>query len=71
MSLAISEAPFCGRAARRGASGCGDRVGAAGAANLLAVAVPCHRVGKADGSISGYRWGVPRKRRLINMEGVA
>lgn len=46
-------------------------VGAACAANVLAVAVPCHRVVKADGSISGYRWGVPRKRRLINMEGVA
>jgi AraC family transcriptional regulator of adaptative response/methylated-DNA-[protein]-cysteine methyltransferase len=46
-------------------------VGVACAANVLAVAVPCHRVVKADGSISGYRWGVQRKRRLINMEGVA
>ncbi|MFZ0206646.1 MAG: methylated-DNA--[protein]-cysteine S-methyltransferase, partial [Roseiarcus sp.] len=35
-----------------------QEVGAACAANLLAVAVPCHRVLKADGSISGYRWGV-------------
>lgn len=48
-----------------------QEVGAACAANRLAVAVPCHRVVKADGSISGYRWGVQRKRRLINMEGVA
>ena len=48
-----------------------QEVGAACAANVLAVAVPCHRVVKADGSISGYRWGVPRKRRLINLEGVA
>lgn len=48
-----------------------QEVGAACAANKLAVAVPCHRVVKADGSISGYRWGVQRKRRLINMEGVA
>ena len=48
-----------------------QEVGAACAANRLAVAVPCHRVMKADGSISGYRWGVQRKRRLINMEGVA
>ncbi|WP_202948064.1 methylated-DNA--[protein]-cysteine S-methyltransferase [Caulobacter sp. AP07] len=48
-----------------------QEVGAACAANRVAVAVPCHRVVKADGSISGYRWGVPRKRRLINMEGVA
>jgi AraC family transcriptional regulator, regulatory protein of adaptative response / methylated-DNA-[protein]-cysteine methyltransferase len=45
-------------------------VGAACAANRLAVAVPCHRVVKSDGSIAGYRWGVHRKRRLINMEGV-
>jgi AraC family transcriptional regulator of adaptative response/methylated-DNA-[protein]-cysteine methyltransferase len=46
-------------------------VGAGCAANRIAVAVPCHRVVKSDGSISGYRWGVQRKRRLINMEGVA
>lgn len=46
-------------------------VGVACAANRIAVAVPCHRVVKSDGSISGYRWGVQRKRRLINMEGVA
>ena len=46
-------------------------VGVACAANRIAVAVPCHRVVKSDGSISGYRWGVHRKRRLINMEGVA
>ena len=46
-------------------------VGAACAANHIAVAVPCHRIVKSDGSISGYRWGVERKRRLINMEGVA
>jgi AraC family transcriptional regulator of adaptative response/methylated-DNA-[protein]-cysteine methyltransferase len=46
-------------------------VGAACAANVLAVAVPCHRVVKADGSISGYRWGVQRKRKLINLEALA
>lgn len=48
-----------------------QEVGAACAANRIAIAVPCHRVVKADGSISGYRWGAHRKRRLINMEGVA
>ncbi len=48
-----------------------QEVGAACAANRVAVAVPCHRVVKADGSISGYRWGVHRKRKLINLEGVA
>jgi AraC family transcriptional regulator of adaptative response/methylated-DNA-[protein]-cysteine methyltransferase len=46
-------------------------VGAACAANVLAVAIPCHRVVKADGSISGYRWGVQRKRKLINLEAAA
>jgi AraC family transcriptional regulator, regulatory protein of adaptative response / methylated-DNA-[protein]-cysteine methyltransferase len=46
-------------------------VGAACAANRVAIAVPCHRVVRSDGSISGYRWGVRRKRRLIDMEGVA
>ena len=48
-----------------------QEVGAACAANVLAVAVPCHRVLKADGSISGYRWGVHRKRRLLAMEQAA
>ena len=48
-----------------------QEVGAACAANRIAIAVPCHRVVKSDGSISGYRWGVQRKRRLINIEGVA
>jgi AraC family transcriptional regulator, regulatory protein of adaptative response / methylated-DNA-[protein]-cysteine methyltransferase len=48
-----------------------QEVGAACAANRIAIAVPCHRVVKSDGSVSGYRWGVQRKRRLINMEGVA
>ena len=46
-------------------------VGAACAANRIAVAVPCHRVVKSDGSLAGYRWGVQRKRRLINIEAVA
>ncbi len=36
-----------------------QEIGAACAANVLAVAIPCHRVVKADGSISGYRWGRP------------
>jgi AraC family transcriptional regulator of adaptative response/methylated-DNA-[protein]-cysteine methyltransferase len=46
-------------------------VGAACAANRIAVAIPCHRVVKADGGISGYRWGVRRKRCLIDMEGAS
>ena len=39
--------------------------------NPIAVLVPRHRVIKKDGSISGYRWGVQRKRGLINKEGAA
>ncbi|HVL52272.1 MAG TPA: methylated-DNA--[protein]-cysteine S-methyltransferase, partial [Actinomycetota bacterium] len=38
------------------------------AANPLAVAIPCHRVVRADASFSGYRWGVERKNRLLQME---
>jgi AraC family transcriptional regulator of adaptative response/methylated-DNA-[protein]-cysteine methyltransferase len=38
------------------------------AANALAVAIPCHRVVRADGGVSGYRWGVERKRDLIRRE---
>jgi AraC family transcriptional regulator of adaptative response/methylated-DNA-[protein]-cysteine methyltransferase len=38
-------------------------------ANTLAVAIPCHRVVRTDGSLSGYRWGVPRKRSLLTREG--
>jgi AraC family transcriptional regulator, regulatory protein of adaptative response / methylated-DNA-[protein]-cysteine methyltransferase len=43
-------------------------IAAACAANPLAVAVPCHRVVAADGGISGYRWGVARKRALLQRE---
>ncbi len=38
------------------------------AANALAVAIPCHRVVKTGGAISGYRWGVRRKRALLQRE---
>jgi AraC family transcriptional regulator, regulatory protein of adaptative response / methylated-DNA-[protein]-cysteine methyltransferase len=37
-------------------------------ANPLAIAIPCHRVVRADGDLSGYRWGVERKRKLIDRE---
>ena len=40
----------------------------AGASNAVAVAIPCHRVVRNDGSLAGYRWGIERKRALLDRE---
>lgn len=43
-------------------------VAGACAANSLAVAIPCHRIVRHDGAVSGYRWGIERKRILLGRE---
>ena len=43
-------------------------VGRACGSNAIAVLVPCHRVVRADGGLGGYRWGLERKRRLLDSE---
>ena len=55
-------------ASRIGAPRSVRAVAGACAANALAVAIPCHRVVRNDGSLSGYRWGVERKRALLRRE---
>lgn len=55
-------------AVRIGSPGAVRAVAGACAANRLAVAIPCHRVVRTDGAISGYRWGVARKRALLEKE---
>jgi AraC family transcriptional regulator, regulatory protein of adaptative response / methylated-DNA-[protein]-cysteine methyltransferase len=45
-----------------------QEIGEACAANTLAVVIPCHRVIRSDGRLAGYRWGVNRKRLLLQRE---
>lgn len=55
-------------ACRVGGPHLAQKVGEACAANKIAVAIPCHRVLRKDGSVSGYRWGTWRKRQLLERE---
>ncbi|HEY0838986.1 MAG TPA: bifunctional DNA-binding transcriptional regulator/O6-methylguanine-DNA methyltransferase Ada [Vulgatibacter sp.] len=55
-------------AERIGAPGSARAVARACATNQLAIAIPCHRVVRSDGGLSGYRWGVERKRQLLDRE---
>ena len=60
--------PYAEIAQRIGAPTAVRAVAGACAANNLAVAIPCHRVVRSDGSLSGYAWGVQRKRVLLDRE---
>jgi AraC family transcriptional regulator of adaptative response/methylated-DNA-[protein]-cysteine methyltransferase len=55
-------------ARRIGAPKSARAVAGACVANNLAVAIPCHRVVRKDGSLSGYAWGIDLKQALINRE---
>ncbi len=66
-----STASYAEIAQRIGAPKSVRAVAQACAANALAVAIPCHRVVKSDGALSGYRWGIERKRALLEREGHA
>jgi AraC family transcriptional regulator of adaptative response/methylated-DNA-[protein]-cysteine methyltransferase len=66
-----STASYSQVATRIGAPRSARAVARACAANPLAVVIPCHRVVRQDGDLSGYRWGVERKRTLLQREAVA
>ncbi|EKN3600587.1 bifunctional DNA-binding transcriptional regulator/O6-methylguanine-DNA methyltransferase Ada [Yersinia enterocolitica] len=61
-------ASYADIAAKIGAPKAVRAVAGACAANMLAVAIPCHRVIRQDGALSGYRWGIERKKRLLEKE---
>ncbi len=63
-----STASYAEVATRLGLPGSARAVASACAANPVAVAIPCHRIVRADGALSGYRWGVERKRELLTRE---
>jgi AraC family transcriptional regulator of adaptative response/methylated-DNA-[protein]-cysteine methyltransferase len=62
---------YAGIAAQIGAPRAVRAVAQACAANPVAIAIPYHRVVRSDGDISGYRWGIERKRALLNREAAA
>lgn len=63
-----STASYAAIARRIGAPRAVRAVAQACGANPLALAIPCHRVVRSDGALSGYRWGIERKRTLLARE---
>jgi AraC family transcriptional regulator of adaptative response/methylated-DNA-[protein]-cysteine methyltransferase len=63
-----STATYSEIARKIGAPQSARAVAQACSANRLALAIPCHRVVRNDGALSGYRWGVERKRALLEVE---
>ncbi|EKK02075.1 DNA-O6-methylguanine--protein-cysteine S-methyltransferase / transcriptional regulator Ada [Rhodopirellula baltica SH28] len=61
---------YRGLAERIGSPGSSRAVGAACGQNQIALAVPCHRAVRSDGKDSGFRWGLERKRELLDRERV-
>lgn len=64
VTMSYSEIAMC-----TGAPKSAQAVAGACAANFLAIAIPCHRVVRNDGTLSGYRWRLERKRKLLEREG--
>ena len=62
---------YAALAARVGNTKAIRAVASACAANAIALAIPCHRVIRSDGTLSGYRWGIEAKRALLAREAVA
>jgi O-6-methylguanine DNA methyltransferase len=59
---------YAALASRIGKPGAIRAVASACAANAIALAIPCHRVVRSDGALAGYRWGIERKRAMIEKE---
>ncbi len=67
--IPVGETASYGAVAERiGAPAAARAVAQACASNAIAVAIPCHRVVRNDGGLSGYRWGVERKQALLERE---